>query len=92
MQQQMQQHQRLQHLQQQQQARQALMASQVAYQNMNMPIGIPTMGAMNSTQAAQYAALRSRLPVALPPHLQHAHFAQQQQGQNNMNVSQTLAF
>jgi len=66
------------------------MASQVAYQNMNMPIGIPMSG-MNPSQAAQYAAIRSgRVPVHIPPHLHQAHLAQQQQGQN-MNVSQTLA-
>ncbi len=73
------QQQRLQQLQQQQQARQALMAQQAAYNMPGMQMGgIP----LNQMTPAQVATLRSRMPVVLPPHLQQAQFAQQQQNQN----------
>ncbi|KAK1754327.1 hypothetical protein QBC47DRAFT_215879 [Echria macrotheca] len=94
---QMQQQQRLQVLQQQQQVRQALMTqqtgNQVGYGNINMhAMGMP-LSSMNpqqaAQQAAQLAALRSRMPVSsLLPQFQQAQFAQHQQGQP-MNVRHT---
>lgn len=81
----MQQHinqQRFQQLQaQQQHARQALMAQQYG-----VPMGALQMtGQMTPAQAAQIQAMRSmqQRPVALPPHLQQVHYAQQAQGQAN---------
>lgn len=62
------QQQRLQQLaQQQQQQQRQLLAQQATYGNMgNMPMGVP-MQPMGPNQAAQMAAMRSRMPVGSYP-------------------------
>ena len=74
------QQQRLAQLQQQQAVRQALAAQQYTP---GMPMAMP----MNQLTPQQYAAMRSRMPMGMAPHLAQAQLAQQQHQGQPLNVS-----